>query len=359
MDVASSSSCRNIASMKRIATPSNHSLWNIWGLNLSLSVMLGCLSIVSSASAEEELSLCTNISNDQERLRCYDRQVERLNQHESTEDPMSDAHLADNYLDQAWEISANKKRPSFSFREYRTNYLFPLRYSSNPNSTPQTPTHPNTTSSPIQRNEFRFQLSFKTKLKEHLLGTKAYAWFAYTQQSNWQFYNTSQSSPFRETNYEPELILSIPSTISVLGAKLALINLGLVHQSNGNAGVYSRSWNRLYAQANFTQGNLLLSTRAWWRLPESIHNNDNPDIRRYMGSGDLRATWFTEGHRLSALTRYSFQGKKGAVQINWTFPINGHLKGYAELFSGYGESLIDYNHFQNIIAAGLLLSTWH
>jgi len=72
--------------------------------------------------------------------------------------------------------------------------------------------------------------------------------------------------------------------------------------------------------------------------------DDNPDIMRYMGYGDLRLAYqFDNKHALSGTLRYNPKHNKGAVQLNYTFPLKGNLKGYVQGFYGYGESLIDYN----------------
>ena len=48
---------------------------------------------------------------------------------------------------------------------------------------------------------------------------------------------------------------------------------------------------------------------------------------------------------------------KGAVQFAWTSPpLLGLFRGYVQVFSGYGESLIDYNWKQTTIGAGIALS---
>ncbi len=48
---------------------------------------------------------------------------------------------------------------------------------------------------------------------------------------------------------------------------------------------------------------------------------------------------------------------KGAVQFGWTSPpFLGPLRAYVQVFSGYGESLIDYNWKQTTVGAGIALS---
>ena len=58
--------------------------------------------------------------------------------------------------------------------------------------------------------EVKYQLSLKAKLWEDLLGTPLRVWGGYTQSSRWQVYNGRESRPFRETNYEPEVIFAWP-----------------------------------------------------------------------------------------------------------------------------------------------------
>ena len=49
---------------------------------------------------------------------------------------------------------------------------------------------------------------------------------------------------------------------------------------------------------------------------------------------------------------------QGSVGVDWSFPIHRNLKGYLQVFSGYGETLIDYNHRQNVIGFGVSLVDW-
>ncbi len=102
--------------------------------------------------------------------------------------------------------------------------------------------------------------------------------------------------------------------------------------------------------------------RPWLRVNESATSDDNPDIEDYMGRGEVLITRNWRGHEISALLRHSLRGgdrSHGAVELNWAFPIMGELKGYLQFFSGYGESLIDYNHTANYVGLGVSLIEWY
>jgi len=93
--------------------------------------------------------------------------------------------------------------------------------------------------------------------------------------------------------------------------------------------------------------------RPWTRLKEDSTKDDNPDITTYLGYGDLTMVYKWHHHSVNLMLR----GGKGAVQANWTGPRwLGPLKGYVQVFSGYGESLIDYNWRQTTVGVGVALN---
>ncbi len=205
--------------------------------------------------------------------------------------------------------------------------------------------------------ESKFQLSFKVKAVEGLFKDRADLWFAYTQQSSWQVYNDPLSRPFRETNFEPEMMLVFPTRFRLLGLEARLINVGLVHQSNGQSEPLSRSWNRIYLQLGFERGRFALLVRPWYRFSEPVDEDDNRDIDDFLGYGDIQAIFKSEAHTLSLLLRNNLSSpNRGSVQIDWTLPRPRRLRGYVQFFTGYGESMVDYNHRQTTIGVGLILT---
>jgi phospholipase A1 len=254
---------------------------------------------------------------------------------------------------QRWELDEAAKRGRFAFRSHRDNYLLLANYSSSSNDVPFAKVTPGGIES--QHVELTYQLSFKMKFAEQIAGSPVDLWFGYTQQSYWQAYNRAASSPFRETNYQPELMAVLPLQANFAGLDFRYINFGLVHQSNGQTGTLSRSWNRIYTEVGVDRGNFSLSARIWQRLDNAKSNNDNADITDFLGNGDVRATFRENGHEYSATVRRNFRTGHGSVQAGWAFPVSRNLKGYLQLFSGYGQSLIDYNYSQKSLGAGFLV----
>lgn len=274
------------------------------------------------------------------------------------------------YLTRVWNLDNRPRRDPNSIdrlQPHRQSYLI-LRESSSPNRQPSSPAVGNTVVRPydLDAMEAKFQLSFKTDIGAYenvdIWGLKTMrVWGAYTQQSNWQMFNTRNSSPFRETNYEPELIATF-GTGNDNGWKL--LNLGLVHQSNGRSNPESRSWNRVYAQGGWEWGGTSLLARGWWRVPENSLKDDNPDIVHYMGRGDVVVRWEPDSRSqsISLLLRNNLNVNQnlGYTQLDWSMPFTlghaGHF--YTQLSSGYGESLIDYNHRQTTVGFGVSFREW-
>jgi len=255
---------------------------------------------------------------------------------------------------QWWELDRSAKRGVFNVRPHRETYLLLANYSSSSNDAPFEDFTPAGVKS--KHVELTYQLSFKMKLIEQVLQTPVDLWFGYTQNSFWQAYNRAASIPFRETNYQPELMLTTPLNLN-LGSALDVryLTLGMVHQSNGQTSTLSRSWNRVYAEVGAEHGKLGAQLRFWKRLDNARSDNDNIDITDYLGHGDLNLSYRSDGHTYSLMARRNFSTRHGALQAGWSFPVLANLKGYVQAFSGYGQSLIDYNYSQKSLGGGFLV----
>jgi phospholipase A1 len=270
----------------------------------------------------------------------------------------------DSFLDEYWELSADRKSGTFNFTGYRPNYFFPVHVTNHINRTPTSPAANHTGTLPEYRDlEAKLQVSIRTKLVEGLVLPNADLWFAYTQQSLWQLYSAGISRPFRSTDHEPELIYIAPLHADLpLGWKLKLAGLGLAHQSNGQTLPLSRSWNRWYALGGIEKDQLAVTARHNARIHESDGQDDNPDLTDYRGRSELLAIWSPGSHTVSALWKTNFNSRRGSLQFDWTLPVNrkhpNGLRWYAQVFTGYGETLIDYNFRQTSIGAGITLFAW-
>jgi phospholipase A1 len=252
-----------------------------------------------------------------------------------------------------WELDQNSKRGVFNFRPHRDTYLLLANYSNSTNEAPFNEVTP--AGIDAQHVELAYQLSFKMKMMETIAGSPVDLWFGYTQQSFWQAYNRSESSPFRETNYQPEVMAIAPIGKRLGGVDFRYAGLGFVHQSNGQSNTLSRSWNRVYGELGAEYGKLAVTARVWKRLDNSRSDNDNLDIADFMGHGDVRLVYRDGGSEYSLMARRNLHTDHGALQLGWATPLRSNLKGYVQFFSGYGQSLIDYNYSQMSLGAGFLV----
>lgn len=243
---------------------------------------------------------------------------------------------------------------------HRPNYVLPLTYSFDPNNQPAEAIGGDKEYA-FDNVEVKFQISLKARAVDNLFGNNGDLYFAYTQQSLWQAYDSEHSSPFRDTNYEPEMFVAFDTDFEVLGLRNRMISLGAVHQSNGRGNEeISRSWNRIYAAFTLDRGDFAMQVRPWYRIPEDEEEDNNPDIEDYIGYGDLKMAYNYRKVEFATILRNNLQTdeNRGSVQVDFIFPLNREIRGYVQYFNGYCETLLDYDHKDERIGIGFMLGDW-
>ena len=282
-----------------------------------------------------------------------EKYIDELNKTQKTQENKTDFKKAfferniDSVDDEETEKSVEQLiTKDFGIYPYKKNYILPATY---------------TFDDIDDRHNFEtaFQISIEKPLSENLLGLDENISVGYTQKSYWQ--TTKHSAPFRETNYEPEVFIQVPVKENEY---FKAIKASFMHSSNGKKDDLSRSLNRIYLEGYFQLSNLFITPRVWYRIPEDTKDDDNADIEDYYGNGELTFVYVDKKHTFELMIRNNLEFdsvNRGAVQLDWTFPLPNVISskntfGLLQVFSGYGNSLIDYDQEIHKIGLGIAFS---
>ena len=277
----------------------------------------------------------------------------------------ANANAADSLILRRMEREQSARASRSVLIPHGRNYLIPLSYNRTPNVAPFKDAAGGVLpGDDLDRFEAKFQVSLKLLLLDDIFLPRDELFISFTAKSFFQVYNRDASAPFRETNYEPEIFWAAPLQWKPFGADASLLALGFSHQSNGRGGSLSRSWNRVYANFALEKNRFVFNLRPWWRIPEDEKDgpmdatgDDNPDIEKFMGHFEFTTLYRRNDQELGLMLRNNLRSNnKGAVQLDWTFPLWRGVRGYAQYFNGYGESLIDYDARTERFGVGFLLT---
>lgn len=261
------------------------------------------------------------------------------------------------YVDQRAQKEKKILPNFFAIAFYKPTYVLPYYYTSRPYNSVYKNSTPNNEG--IRRSEIKYQLSFKVPVWKNILNRNTTLYLAYTQLSYWQAYNNTAF--FRETDYEPELFVANEINWPIFrGWHVSFFNIGAVHQSNGYGNSLERSWNRMYLEIISSKGSWMLSIKPWVVFHDSSMQNHNANITNFLGYGQLLVA-YKYYHQVFSLQMHSLiecGGRRATGEFTWGFPITSYLNGYIQVFSGYGQSLIEYNHRTNSAGIGVALSNW-
>lgn len=198
----------------------------------------------------------------------------------------------------------------------------------------------------------KFQLSFKFRPFDPEASTAGFLpllsnlYLTYAQTTIWDL--GGDSSPFRDTSYRPGMYYRWVGSGKNL--KPDEWRAGLEHESNGQGGAESRSINIAFIRPAWHID--LANGKRLSFLPKFYHyieKEDNPDIQHFRGYADWQLRYGREdGLLINSLYRQG-TGGYSTGQIDFSYPLSDRIFArtgsfvHLQLFSGYGETLLDYN----------------
>ncbi|WP_443971778.1 phospholipase A [Sphingobium sp. CR28] len=215
--------------------------------------------------------------------------------------------------------------------------------------------------------EWRVQASFKYRLiGSEPAPTDQHTWhdglyFAFTQK---MFWDIASDASFRDVNYLPEIFYRTPAV--GMARKVAFsLQMGIQHESNGRAGDLGRSLNNIYISpaSRFDLGDGYALTVAPRVMNLIGGRSGNPDILDYRGNTSINIQIGKDnGLRFATDTRYNFAAERGSFQGELSYPLPNIIHGapdlylFGQIFSGYGESLRDYDRRMTRLRFGIALT---
>jgi phospholipase A1/A2 len=228
----------------------------------------------------------------------------------------------------------------WGLRPHKANYILPFSYVEGSSDTNQ-----------------NVEVSFQISLKFPVIGKRGMTslYVAYTQKAFFQVYDTHRSRPFRNIDYNPQFFLRVP-------VGHTFFDIGHEHESNGTTDPRSRSWDKLYAKFGFYSKSFFGSIKGWWVFDEDqgdeIHEamGKGKSILEYYGYGEIMFGYRLKKFQTILTGRFNTETSRGGAMIEMTYRVSKFASIYGHLFSGYGDSLIDYNHYVTRSACGVMLT---
>lgn len=245
----------------------------------------------------------------------------------------------------------------FGVAFHKPNYFLPFYYTGSPANVSYQNTTPYNEN--LDHTEAKFQISIKVPAWKNMFNSCTSIYLAYSQLSYWQTYN--RRAFIRSNDYEPEVFVENKANFNLTRDwSVNFLNVGYDHQSNGFGNDQERSWNRIYVEAITSIGNWMISLKPWYIIHNSTLETRNPHIGTYLGYGRVLVAYKIDGHVISFSAHNFIEGyaRRATGELTYSFPITRYIKGYVQVFSGYGQSLIEYNHRTNSAGLGIALNDW-
>lgn len=202
--------------------------------------------------------------------------------------------------------------------------------------------------------DVKYQISFKQMLFNKTFFWDTYLYFTYTQKSFWQIFE--ESSPFEEINFNPSFGLG--KAFYKNNQLKGIGTLAFNHNSNGRDGEESRSWNSInLSYATLLDEKTIIKAEAWVPF---MYKEGNPDILDYLGLFKINIDREFIPNKLSSELQFQkglTWGWEGALRLRVYYNLFDATNQYLmmEWYMGYGENLLDYDQFRNMVRIGYVI----
>lgn len=208
------------------------------------------------------------------------------------------------------------------------------------------------------RLESKFQVSFKFLIARDIIANIGF-YFAYTQTIFFQIYSPRLSSPFRDNDFTPELVLYRPFNIDFLGGKFYNLRFGYSHTSNGEGidivgFTKSRGIDRIFTELMYKIYDFKISLKTW-----AFIRSEPTDINKYLGYSSLKLKYdIYKNHFILNISNliHNYLKYKGNITLEYRYDLFDRIGLYAQYFYGYGDNLYQYNIKTQHIGLGVAIA---
>ena len=201
--------------------------------------------------------------------------------------------------------------------------------------------------------DVKFQLSISQRLTKSRLPFDTYLFIQYTQKAFWNVFQ--ESLPMRDLNFNPGIGLG--HLIVHKNKYIGKAYLMLEHESNGKDSINSRSWNKVsFFGSVILNKNWELQAKTWIHINDS---DNNRDILKYNGIFQIGLNYRTDNQRLQCgaifTQRKAWFGFNTQIEVSYKFNERENQYLFVQFYNGYGENLLEYNKYKNMIRVGFVI----
>ena len=201
--------------------------------------------------------------------------------------------------------------------------------------------------------DVKFQLSISQRLTKSKLPFDSYLFIQYTQKAFWDVFR--ESLPMRDLNFNPGIGLG--HLIIRHNKYIGKAYLMLEHESNGKDSIDSRSWNKItFSWALVLNDNWETQFKTWIPI---IDGENNKDILKYNGIFQFAVNYRTCNKRLQIgaliTQRKAWFGFNTQLELSYKFNKRENQFFFIQYYNGYGENLLEYNQYKNMLRVGFVI----